>query len=143
MPQKAAGTGTPDDQKELIRKAWDLLLPGAQDIAGYDTMGPEKIRREMKKAETADLIKTVQIGQTFQVQPRIVITARGVDIGLRELGLPLRAHHCESHLAETLGRMRLSEPMNRILPQAVPQWCRPDPDHTRTGPGGRPQGTGD
>ena len=117
MPQKAAGTGTPDDQKELIRTAWDLLLPGAQDIAGYDTMDPKKVTRQMKKAETADLIKTVQIGQTFQVQPRIVITARGVDIGLQELGLPLRAHHCESHLAETLGRMRLSEPMNRILPR--------------------------
>ena len=119
MPEEAAGTPgdlTPD-QEALFRNAWYLPLPGAQDIAGCGTMDPKKVTRLMKEAQTNGFCTIVEIGQTFQVQPRLAFSAEGVHIGQKKLGLPLRPHHCESHLEETLGRMRLYEPMNRIIPR--------------------------
>ena len=102
---------------ELLRIVYILLLPGVQDIAGFDTMKVPKIYDVTRRAEADGLVKEVQAGQTFERQKRIALTNKGIHTVCEYFSLPLKKQLCEGSYAENLGRLRLYEPIMRLAPR--------------------------
>ena len=106
------------DLMELLRINYILLIPGVQDIAGFNTLDPiSKIYDVIKMAERDGFITRFKAGQTFERQSRTVLTNKGIHEVCNYFSLPVKEQFCAGSHAENLARLRLSEPVIRLAPR--------------------------
>ena len=105
------------DLMELLRLIYILLMPGVQDLAGFGTMNLPKIYSVIAKAVDGGFIKEFEAGQTFEMQKRVALTNKGINMVCQHFSLPLKQQLCEGSHIENFARLRLYEPIMRLAPR--------------------------
>ena len=117
MPAVTRTQRQQQDLMELLRTTHILLMPGVQDIAGFDTMNVSKIYDVIRRADKDGFIKVIEAGQTFDLQKRITLTNKGVHTVRQHFSLPPKQQGCAGSHVENLARLRLYEPIMRLAPR--------------------------
>ena len=105
------------DLMELLRITYILLVPGVQDIAGFETIKVSKVYDLIKRAEAEGFVKEFRAGQTLEMQKRIALTNKGIHTVCQHFSLPLKEQLCQGSHVENFNRLRLYEPLMRLAPR--------------------------
>ena len=127
-----------DETMELLRMIYVLLMPGVADLLGFNTLSQSKLYTLISRAEDAGLIKTVKVGQTFELQNRVILTHKGIIRVCAHFSLPLKEQLCADSVAENLNRLRLYEPTIRLLPRLFSSGAVRTPLYFQRDPGDDP-----
>ena len=105
------------DLMDLLWMVYVLLMPGVRDLAGFDRMSDSKLYTLIRRAEGAGRIRVVKVGQTFEQQTRVILTNKGIHQVCAHFSLPLKPQLCAGGSRQTIARLRLYEPLMRLLPR--------------------------
>ena len=127
------------DLMDFLRMIYILLMPGVTDLAGFQMLSESRLYALIDKARDAGLIKTFKGGQTFELQTRVVLTNKGVNRVCSHFSLPLKEELCAGSVRENLTRMRLYEPVIRLLPRLFRSGAIRTPFRFQKDPGDDPR----
>ena len=105
------------DRLELLRMIYILLMPGVTDLAGFNTLSESRLYTLIKKADNDGFIKAFKAGQNFELQTRMILTNKGIHEVCSHFSLPLKKQLCVGSPRETVSRLRLYEPVMRLMPR--------------------------
>ena len=99
-----------------VKRIWDLPLSSARDLSGYGDFTTQHVHALLQDAARLGLVGCIRAGATFNIQRRYYQHQRGIDRVQERFGLPLTWQVTEAALHEHVRRLRLYEPVNRLMP---------------------------
>ena len=106
------------DEQILLtaKRVWDLPLSSARDLEGYGDFALPQIDSLLGAAVEKGLIGFIRVGQSLQVQRRYYLHRKGIDSLQDHFGLPVTWQVTETAMREHVRRLRLYEPICRLMP---------------------------
>ena len=99
-----------------LKRLGDLPLSGARDLAGYGDLSEPQLDDLLKEATRRDFVGSLKLGQTFRVQSRFYLHRKGLYRLREHLDQPITWQVTEPALQWHVRRLRLYEPVYRLVP---------------------------
>ena len=99
-----------------LKRLYDLPLSSARDLAGYGDLSESQLEDLLDDATRRDFAGCIRVGQTFRIQRRVYLHRKGLHRLRERFGLPITWQVTEPALQWHVRRLRLYEPVNRLVP---------------------------